>query len=160
MIGDLCCLIGKWKATHFHIWLNKVLQVTIFNSPKWLVISFLDGPLKLAEDNEFIYHFWLSVLSPACTQDNSILEWRTLKQSDQSNVTKESHRKMTIQRWHYAPASKWSRTRIEEDEDIEQFLSSARSNSHLVSCSPFKRRERILYFRFWGNFTKSNFYVF
>lgn len=137
-----------------------MLQVTIFNSPNWLVISFLDGPLKLAEDNEFIYHFWLSVLCPACTQYNSILEWVVLKLSDQSNVTQESHLKMTIQRWHYVPVSQSSRTQIGEDEGLEQFLSSGTNNSHRVCCSSSKWTEKIFYFRICGNFTKVNFMYF
>lgn len=87
MIGDLCCLARKWKTTHFYIWLNKVCEVVMLYRQKWLVISFLDDPLKLAEYNEFIHHLWLSVLSPECTQDNSILEWRVLKSSDKSNIT-------------------------------------------------------------------------
>lgn len=119
VIGDLCCLTGKWKTTCFYIWLNKVHEVAMLNSQNWLVTFFLDGPLKVAEDNEFIHHLWLSVLSPACTQDNSILEWRVLKSSDKSNITGESHFTVIIQRSSlctFIPVSNWWRPNIGEKE--------------------------------------------
>lgn len=123
VIGDLCCLTGKWKTTHFYIWLNKVREVAMLNSQNRLVISFLDDPLKLAEDNEFIHHLWLSVLSPACTRDNSILEWRVLKSSDKSNITGESHFTMIIQRPSlrtFIPVSNWFRPKIGGEESRTQ----------------------------------------
>lgn len=147
MIGDLCCLTGKWKTTHFYIWLNKVREVAMLSSQNWLVISFLDDPLKLAEDNEFIHHLWLSVLSPACTQDNSILEWRVLKSSDKSNITGESHFTMIIQRPSlrtFIPVSNWLRPKIgrrREQEKI-QFLSSDISIFQLLGCTAFLRRNK------------------
>ena len=119
VIGDLCCLSGKWKTTHFYICPNKIREVAMFSSQNWLVIFFLDDPLKLAEDNEFIHHLWLSVLSPACTQDNSILEWRVLKSSDKSNITGESHFMIIIQRSSlctFIPVSNWLRPKIGEEE--------------------------------------------
>lgn len=91
-------LTGKWKTTHFYIWLNKIREVAMFSSQNWLVIFFVDDLLKLAEDNEFIHHLWLSVLSLACTQDNSVLEWRVLKSADKSGITGKSHFMMIIQR--------------------------------------------------------------
>lgn len=116
VIGDLYSLAGKWKATPFYIWLNKVLEVTVFNSQNRLVISILDDPLKLAEDNEFIHHLWLSVLSPACTQDNSILEWRVLTSLDKSNIPEESHFTAMVPEGIACPCTahfSWSRPRAE-----------------------------------------------
>ena len=119
-------LTGKCKTTHFYIWLNKIREVAMFNSQNWLVIFFLVDPLKLAEDNEFIHHLWLSVLSPACTQDNSILEWRVLKSADKSNITGESHFMMIIQRSSlctFIPVSNWLRPKIREEEDRKEAIS-------------------------------------
>lgn len=137
MIGDLCCVTGKWKTIPFYIWLNKVREVAMLKSQNWLVISFVDDPFKLAEDNEFIHHLWLSVLSPACTQDNSILEWRVLKSSDKSNITGESHFMMIIQRSSlctFIPVSNWLRTQIGEEQDKKQFLSSDISIFQPLGC--------------------------
>ena len=44
------------QKKNFYIWLNKIREVAMFNSQNSLVIFFLDDPLKLAEDNEFIHH--------------------------------------------------------------------------------------------------------
>lgn len=141
--SDLCCLTGKWKTTHFYIWLNKVREVAMLNSQNWLVIFFLDDPLTVAEDNEFIHHLWLSVLSPACTQDNSILEWRVLKSSDKSNITGESHFTVIIQRSSlctFIPVSNWLMLRIgEERQDKKQFLSSGFRIFQLLGCLGFLR---------------------